>query len=343
MSVAERTGAIRAFNRFWTNHMGMLDAGLLDTPYSLTEARIIFELGQADAGRARPDRNTDSGRARPDRRTDAGRARPDRRAGVTDLSRLRHELGIDPGYLSRIMKRFERDDLVESTSSPTDGRRRLLRLTDKGRAAFEDLDARSTKQVQDLQSALTDEDQRRLVSAMATIRGLLEPAPGPRASLIRPPIPGDLGWVVHRHGVIYAQEFGWDESFEALVARVVAEYADERDPKKENAWIAEVEGEPAGCVFCVKETDDIARLRLLLVEPRARGMGIGERLVTECIRFARRAGYKQVTLWTNDVLLSARRIYEAAGFRLIEEEPHHSFGQDLVGQDWLLDLDSATV
>ena len=256
---------------------------------------------------------------------------------------MRHELGIDPGYLSRIMKRFESSGLVETTSSSTDGRRRVLRLTDRGRAAFEDLDARSTKQVEGMQSRLTEEERRRLVSAMTTIRGLLDPdpAPEPRASVIRQPTPGDLGWVVHRHGVIYAQEFGWDETFEALVARVVAGYVDERDPKRENVWIAEVDGEPAGCVFCVKETDDIARLRLLLVEPSARGMGIGERLVTECIRFAGRAGYKQVTLWTNDVLLSARRIYEATGFRLIKEEPHHSFGHDLVGQDWLLDLDAA--
>ena len=340
MSQAEGTGAIRSFNRFWTNHMGVLDAGLLDTPYSLTEARVIFELGQRGAGSAGP-QDDGAGSAGP-QDDGAGSAGPqDDGAGATDLMGLRHELGIDPGYLSRIMKRFEGDGLVETSSSSTDGRRRVLRLTDRGRAAFEDLDARSTKQVQDMQSRLTEEERRRLVSAMTTIRGLLDPAPAPRGSVIRPPIPGDLGWVVHRHGLIYAQEFGWDETFEALVARVVAEYIDERDAKRENAWIAEVNGQPVGCVFCVKDTDDIARLRLLLVEPSARGMGIGGRLATECIRFARRAGYRQVTLWTNDVLLSARRIYEAAGFRLIKEEPHHSFGHDLVGQDWLLDLDDA--
>ena len=299
--------AFRAFNRFWTNHMGVLDAGLLDTPFSLTEARVLFELG---------------------------------RSAETDMLRLRHELRIDAGYLSRIVKRFERDGLVETTSSAADGRRRVLRLTDRGRDAFEDLDARSTAQATSLQSGLAEEDRRRLVGAMATIRGLLDPQSVPRAIVIRPMIVGDFGWVVHRHGALYALEDGWDETFEALVARVVAEYVDKRDPSRESAWIAEVDGAPVGCVFCVKETEDMARLRLLLVEPSARGQGIGKRLVSECIGFAKRAGYSQVTLWTNDVLVAARRIYEAAGFRLVKEEPHHSFGRDLVGQDWLLELDA---
>lgn len=303
-------GDVRAFNRFWTNHMGVLDAGLLDTRFSLTEARVIFELG---------------------------------RTAETDMFRLRHELHIDAGYLSRILKRFERDGLIEASSSPADGRRRVLRLTDAGIAAFEDLDARSTKQATGMLSGLSDVGRRRLVTAMATIRKLLEAPSGPGAIVIRPPVVGDFGWVVHRHGVIYAQEYGWDETFEALVARVVAEYVEQRKAARENAWIAEVDGERAGCVFCVKETDDTARLRLLLVEPSARGQGIGERLVTECIGFARRVGYSQITLWTNDVLQSARRIYEAAGFRLVKEELHHSFGQDLVGQDWLLDLDSPSL
>lgn len=320
MSTEEQTRAIRAFNRFWTNHMGVLDAGLLATPFSVTEARVLFELGQST-------------------KTDAGRARPERPMEM-DMLRLRHELRIDPGYLSRIVKRCERDGLVEATPSPADGRRRVLRLTERGKVAFEDLDARSTEQATSILSGLTEEDQRRLVAAMATIRGLLDPPSKSQGIVIRPPIAGDLGWVVNRHGVNYAQEYGWDETFEALVARVVSEYVDQRDPRKENAWIAEVDGEPAGCVFCVKETDDIARLRLLLVEPSARGKGIGERLVTECLTFARRVGYSQITLWTNNVLVSARRIYEAAGFRLIGEEPHHSFGQDLVGQDWLLNLDA---
>lgn len=308
--MSQEVGAIRAFNRFWTNHMGVLTEGLLDTPYSLTEARVIFELGESGTG-------------------------------STDMLDLRRELGIDPGYLSRIMKRFQRDGLVENSPSRIDGRRRVLRLTDSGRAAFDDLDARSAKQAQDMRARLTEENQRRLVSAMHAIRELLDPPSGPRPIVIREPISGDLGWVVHRHGVIYAQEFGWDDTFEALVASVVAEYVAQRDANKENAWIAEFDGEPAGCVFCVRETDDTARLRLLLVEPSARGMGLGKRLVTECIRFARRADYKQITLWTNDVLLSARRIYEAAGFQLVKEEPHHSFGHELVGQDWLLDLETS--
>jgi len=306
MSQQEQTRAIRAFNRFWTNHMGVLEAGLLDTPFSPTEARVLYELS---------------------------------RSAETDMLRLRHLLRLDAGYLSRIVKRFERDGLVEATSLAADGRRRVLRLTDEGRDAFEDLDARSTEQATSLQSGLSEEDRHRLVNAMATVRSLLDPPSGPRAIVIRPPAVGDFGWVVHRHGVLYAGEYGWDETFEALVARVVAEYVDKRDPNKENAWIAEVDGAPVGCVFCVKDTEHIARLRLLLVEPNARGQGIGKRLVEECVGFAKRAGYSQVTLWTNDVLLAARRIYEAAGFRLVEEEPHHSFGRDLVGQDWLLELD----
>ncbi len=307
MSSTEPTDVIRAFNRFWTNHMGVLDAGLLETRFSLTEARVLFELG---------------------------------RTAETDMLRLRHELRIDAGYLSRIVKRFEKDGLVEASPLPADGRRRVLSLTYTGKAAFEDLDARSTKQATAMQSGLSDVGRHRLVAAMATIQELLEDTSGPEAVVLRPPIVGDFGWVVHRHGVIYAEEFGWDETFEALVGSVVAEYVERRDAAREYAWIAEVDGEPAGCVFCVKETEEMARLRLLLVEPSARGRGLGERLVSECLGFAKRAGYSKVTLWTNDVLLSARRIYEAAGFRLIKEEPHHSFGQDLVGQDWLLDLDS---
>ena len=305
MSEERSIGAIRAFNRFWTNHMGVLDAGLLDTPFNLTEARVLFELGQT---------------------------------AETDMLRLRHELRIDPGYLSRIVKRFERDGLLTAKPSSGDGRRRVLQMTEQGRMALGELDARSTRQARDMQSGLTEEDRRRLVTAVTTIRGLLDPVSTSRVIVIRQPIAGDLGWVVHRHGVIYAQEFGWDETFEALVARVVAEYVAERDPRRENAWIAEVDGKPVGSVFCVEDSDEVARLRLLLVEPSVRGMGIGQRLVRECVGFARRAGYGRMTLWTNDVLHSARRIYEAAGFRLIGEQAHHSFGHDLVGQDWLLDL-----
>jgi GNAT superfamily N-acetyltransferase len=187
---------------------------------------------------------------------------------------------------------------------------------------------------------LDDSDQSRLLSAFATIQRLLVPSAEPRPLVIRPLRAGDFGWVVHRHGALYAQEYGWDATFEALAARVVADYIQNRDPKREEAWIAEVDEEPVGCVFCVKEDDEVARLRLLLVEPKARGMRIGSRLVDECVRFSKGAGYKRLVLWTNDVLVSARRIYEAAGFRLASESPHHSFGHDLVEQDWVLDLDA---
>lgn len=301
----DRVQAVRSFNRSWTRQIGVLQAGLLDTPYSLTEARVIFELAQAD---------------------------------TTDLADLRARLGLDAGYLSRIMGRLRSDRVVRTGPSASDARRQVVALTARGRRVFADLDERSVRQVSELLGSLTDEDQRRLVSSMETIRGVLEPAPERHPYLIRPLQPGDLGWVVHRHGVLYSQEYGWDQTFEALVARVVADYVEHHDPRCEDAWIAEVDGEPVGSVFCCRKDDTTAQLRLLLVEPRVRGSGIGSRLVRECVRFATRVGYAQMMLWTNDVLVSARRIYEAAGFRLVDEEPHHSFGHDLVGQFWLLDL-----
>ncbi len=296
---------VRAFNRFYTAQIGVLRSGLLDTPYSLTEARAIFELAQ----------------------------RPS-----TNVADLRAALGIDAGYLSRILGRFEADGLVLRERSAADGRRGVLRLTDSGRAAFRVLDERSAAEIGELLRPLPDDDRRRLVGAMATIRSILTSAPRPPAYVLRPPEPGDFGWVIERHGALYALEYGWDETFEALVARIVADYVDHRDPRRESAWIAEVDGERAGCVFCVWKDDATAQLRLLLVDPSARGTGIGSRLVEECIRFARRAGYGRMVLWTNDILVAARRIYERAGFRLVEEEQHHSFGHDLVGRNWELDL-----
>jgi DNA-binding MarR family transcriptional regulator/N-acetylglutamate synthase-like GNAT family acetyltransferase len=289
------------FNRFYTGVIGVLRDGLLQTPYSLTEARVIFELAQRE------------------------------RMEVADL---RRDLDLDGGYLSRILTRFEADGLIGRERSSADARRQVIRLTDRGGEVFTTLDARSAEEIAALLAGLSEEEQRQLVAAMATIRSLLERRPPPRSFVLRPLGPGDLGWVVHRHGVLYAQEYGWDETFEALVARIVADYVDHRNPRRENAWIAEVEGEPAGCVFCVQRDERTAQLRLLLVEPRARGLGIGTRLVEECLRFARRAGYEEIMLWTNDVLVDARRIYERAGFELAEEEPHHSFGHDLVGQNW---------
>ena len=301
----QRVASVRAFNRFYTELIGVLDEGLLRTPYSLTEARVIFELAQRDS---------------------------------REVAELRQALAIDAGYLSRILARFQDDGLVTRRRSVADGRRQVISLTERGRAAFVTLDGRSAEAIRTMLTKLTEEDQARLVGAMAEIRRILEPAPRPSGYVLRPPRPGDLGWVVHRHGVRYAEEYGWDESFEALVARIVADYVDHRDPRREDAWIAELDGEPVGCVFCTRKDDQTAQLRLLLVEPQARGMGIGSRLVDECIRFARRAGYRELVLWTNDVLVDARRIYERAGFQLVKQEPHHSFGHDLVGQTYALTL-----
>ena len=301
----ERVAALRAFNRFYTNVIGVLQEGLLKTPYSLTEARVIFELAQ----------------------------RPE-----TNVADLRRNLDVDAGYLSRILSRFESDRLIARERSASDARRSVIALTRSGRKVFETLNQRSAEENQRLLTRLSDEDQRRLLAAMTVVRELLEGAPPKTAFVLRPFASGDYGWVVHRHGVLYAEEYGWDETFEALVARIVADYVDHRDPRRENAWIAEADGEPVGCVFCVKKTENVAQLRLLLVEPRARGSGLGARLVDECMRFARRAGYSDMMLWTNDVLTSARRMYKRFGFKLVEEERHHSFGHDLVGQNWSVAL-----
>ena len=293
--------AVREFNRFYTNVIGLLRGKYLDTPYSLTEARLLFELGQREASEA------------------------------TDLRRV---VDIDPGYLSRILARFESDGLVGRQRSAADGRRQVIRLTGSGRTVVAGLDARSAGQTRTMLAGLRDDEQRHLLEAMRVITETLTESPQPRGYLLRAPRPGDMGWVVHRNGSLYAAEFGWDDSYEALVARIVADYVDNRDPEAEAAWIAEVDGVQAGCVFCVREDASTARLRLLLVEPWARGLGIGARLVEEVLRFARQAGYTRITLWTNDVLASARRIYQRAGFTLDNESEHHSFGKDLTGQNW---------
>jgi DNA-binding MarR family transcriptional regulator/GNAT superfamily N-acetyltransferase len=298
---AGAVSAVRAFNRFYTNVIGLLRGKYLDTPYSLTEARLLFELAQRDASE------------------------------VTDLRRT---VDIDAGYLSRILTRFESDGLITRQRSAADARRQVIRLTCTGRCAVARLDARSARQTSDMLAAVRDDDRRRLIDAMRVITDVLTESPHPRGYLLRAPQPGDMGWVVQRNGAVYAEEFGWDTSYEALVARIVADYVDHRDPDAEAAWIAEVDGARAGCVFCVRENATTARLRLLLVEPWARGLGIGSRLVEEVLRFARRAGYSDITLWTNDVLADARRIYQRAGFTLDNESRHHSFGQDLVGQNW---------
>ncbi len=301
-----RVEAIRRFNRLFTRRIGVLREGLLHSSYSLTEARVLFELANREE---------------------------------LSASELVRELGLDPGYMSRTVGGLERQGLVEKVRSETDGRRRILSLTAEGEEAFEVLDSRSREEVSEMLGALSEEEQRRLLEAMRTIEGIFEK--GLKFSepfVLRPHEPGDMGWVVHRHGVLYAAEYGWDERFEALVARIVAGFIDGYDPKKERCWIAEMGGDRVGCVFVVKASDTVAKLRLLLVEPEARGVGLGSRLVEECIRFARNRGYEKLTLWTNSVLDAARHIYEEHGFVLVEEEEHHSFGHDLIGQNWELAL-----
>jgi DNA-binding MarR family transcriptional regulator/N-acetylglutamate synthase-like GNAT family acetyltransferase len=298
-----RVRAVREFNRAYTNMIGLLRGGYLDSPYSLTEARVLFELAHG---------------------------------GETEVSALRRSVDIDAGYLSRILARFEADGLVTRRRSDTDARRRVITLTSAGQHAFRGLDQRSAEQISGLLDRLTEADQQRLTAAMATIGEVTRSRDRPAAFVLRAPRPGDLGWVVQRNGAIYAEEYGWDASYEALVARIVADYAGRADPR-EAGWIAEVDSAPVGCVFCMRK-DDAAQLRLLLVEPAARGLGIGDRLVAECLAFARRAGYPEIVLWTNDILTAARRIYQRFGFELVDSAPHHSFGHDLTGQNWRLSL-----
>jgi DNA-binding MarR family transcriptional regulator/N-acetylglutamate synthase-like GNAT family acetyltransferase len=298
----DRVAAVRAFNRFYTGRLGILGEGFLRTPHSLTEARVLYELGHRD---------------------------------FVEVAELRRDLEIDAGYLSRLLSRLEEQALVTRERSAEDGRRQRVRLTERGAAAFAELDRRSAAEIGELLEGLGEERQRRLVAAMQAVAGLLDNDPRADATVVlRAPHPGEYGWIVHRHGAQYAEEYGWDETFEALVARIVADYAEHHDPKREAAWIAEVDGEPVGCALCVRKDDATAQLRLLLVDPRARGRGIGGRLIDECLRFARRAGYEQIVLWTNDVLHDARRLYERAGFELVESGEHHAFGHDLVEQTW---------
>jgi DNA-binding MarR family transcriptional regulator/N-acetylglutamate synthase-like GNAT family acetyltransferase len=301
MSKMEATSAVREFSRFYTNVLGLLDTHLLDTPYSLTEARVLFEL-----------------------------ARPDP-PGALDLRRA---LNLDAGYLSRILARFEADGLVSRTRSDTDGRRQVIRLTDRGRAAFTDLDTRATAQADRLLADLAAEERRSLAAALRTAQAILSATPRPGGFVLRGLEPGDLGWVLQRHGARYAEEYGWDSSFEALVAGIVAGYAHSPHRDRENAWIAEVDGAPVGSVFCAYRDDATAQLRLLLVEPTARGNGIGARLVAECLRFAARAGYREIMLLTFDALADARRVYERAGFTLARQSPGTYFGRDLTEQVW---------
>ena len=306
LMLADRVATVRAFNRLYTGVIGVLDEGPADAEYSLSEARVLFELAQQD------------------------------QLYVTDL---RKRLDLDAGYASRLLTRLDGRGLITRERCDDDGRRQLLRLTEAGQTAFQLLNQRSVQRISTLLEQFADEDQRRLLTAMATISGLVGGRPKELALVLRPPRPGDLGWVVHRHGALYAREYGWDERFEALVARVVADFTDDRDNPRQAGWIAELDGERVGSICCMRGPDDAtAQLRLLLVEPSARGFGVGKRLVTECVEFARASGYSTIRLWTVSILDAARGIYRKAGFQRIAKEPVTGFGTGLTGETWRLEL-----
>lgn len=297
---------VRRFTRFYTRQIDLLNEGLLATSLTLAEARVLYELAQREAVTA---------------------------------SELGRELGIDAGYLSRILRKFEDAGWLGRTVSEEDGRKAHLRLTKEGAAAFRPMDEASDRQVAAMLEPLSGPARRRLVDAMADIQRLLSKGAAEKPVVrLRPPRIGDMGWIAHRQGILYAEEYGWDATYEALVAEIVATFVRNYDPERERCWIAEVDGAAVGSVFCVRESDDTAKLRLLYVEPDARGLGVGRMLVEACIAFARERGYRTLTLWTNDILTAARRIYLSLGFELTEEERHRSFGADLVGQNWRLDL-----
>jgi len=298
--------AARAFNRFYTRKLGVLDQQLLKTPFSLSEARVMYELAHR---------------------------------GELAAKEIGAELGLDPGYLSRIVQKFDEDGLITRTPLPSDRRQYQLSLTAKGRQAFAKLDRSSHDDVAVMLAALSQGERRRLTEAMATIEGLLGPARAhAQPAILRDPRPGDLRWVVQSHGALYASEYGFDSSFEGLVAEIAAKFLASFDASRERCWIAELGGNPVGSVFVVRGSDDVAKLRLLLVEPVGRGQGLGQRLVAECIAFARQCGYRRITLWTQSILTAARKIYQDAGFVLVKSEPHRSFGQNLIGETWERDL-----
>jgi DNA-binding MarR family transcriptional regulator len=299
--------AVRAFNRFYTRQIGVLREGLLKSPFSLTELRVLYQI--------------------------AHRQQP-------TATELCQQLGLDPGYLSRMLRGFEKRSLVRKSASEADGRQSLLGLTARGKQTFATLDSRQSDEVATMLSRLPAAGQTRLVQAMSVIETALGDRPESKTPyILRTHQPGDMGWVVHRHGVLYAQEYGYDETFEALVAEIVAKFIQHFDPRRERCWIAEKDGEIVGSVFLVQKSKTVAKLRLLLVEPSARGLGIGKRLVGECQRFARQVGYKKMVLWTQSELPAARHIYQEAGFRLAQQKKHQSWGRDdLVAQVWELKL-----
>ncbi len=303
---SQAVDAVRRFNRFYTRRIGVLDEHLLESPFSLAEARLLYELAHRD------------------------------RLSAAELAR---DLGLDPGYLSRTLRKLEKDGLIARDPDAADGRRSHIDLTAKGRAAYAPLNRQSAEAVAAMLAPLGAHDRTRLTAAMSTVENLLSDAPPGRPALVlRRHQPGDIGWIIHRQGMLYAQEYGWDETYEGLVAEILAAFIKNFDARRERAWIAEMGGEIVGSIFLVRQDDAVAKLRLLYVEPAARGLGIGRRLVDEVIAFARLKGYSTLTLWTNDILAAARRIYEAAGFRLVSQGRHKSFGRDLVGQTWELTL-----
>jgi DNA-binding MarR family transcriptional regulator/GNAT superfamily N-acetyltransferase len=300
-----QVNVIRAFNRFYTRKIGVLD-GMASSPFSLAEARVLYEL--------------------------ANRRQPT----ATDI---RKELGLDAGYMSRILRDFERRRLVTRARSRTDERQRFLSLTSKGRSVFAPLNARSNRDVAAMLKHLSPIEREQVVHSVRTVRRLLgDIAEAKPSYLLRPHQPGDMGWIVHRQAILYADEYGWDGTYEALAAEIVAQFIKNYDPRRERAWVAEKDGERVGAVFVARGSDQVVRLRLLHVEQQARGLGIGKRLVEECIRFARQAGYQKMTLWTQSILQAARHIYKTAGFQVVNEEKHRSFGKDLTAETWELDL-----
>lgn len=301
----DQIDCMRAFNRFYTRQIGLLEEVLLKSPFSLTEARVLFDLAQRDGQSA---------------------------------AELGRELGLDAGYLSRMLKKFEERGLVSREAQADDARQSAIALTEAGRDAFAGLDRASNSEIGALLERLPPDRRETLVAAMTTIMRVLGGGEPKVPYILRPLQTGDLGWITRRQGLLYAQEYGWDETYEALVAEILATFVKSYDPRMERSWVAERDGEVVGSVFVVRLSDDVAKLRLLYVEPSARGLGIGKRLTDECIAFARLRGYKTLTLWTNDILIAARRIYQAAGFQLVKEERHTSFGKDLVGQTWELAL-----
>jgi DNA-binding MarR family transcriptional regulator/GNAT superfamily N-acetyltransferase len=305
---AETTEAVRRFNRFYTRRIGVLEESLLGSGLTLSQARLVFELG---------------------RRTE------------WTAGGMAADLGLDPGYVSRLLAGLEKRKLIARRPSPSDGRQAIVALTARGRERYQFLDRHSTEEVSALLAGLSAANRKRLLAAMTTIEAVLDSAAQPQVPyIIRPPRPGDIGWVVSRHGALYAEEYGWDETFEGFVAEIAGRFIKDLDARRERCWIAEREGAIVGAVFLVRGPDDrTAKLRMLYVEPGARGLGIGRRLVEECRIFARTAGYARILLWTNSILTSARHIYEAAGYRLVKSEPHRSFGHDLVGETWELDLE----